>query len=60
MKKYEVNMDVTVSLAIEVEAKNKEQAQQIARDKFNREQQLHLSHYHSVLALEVGEVSEAE
>lgn len=60
MKKYDVNLDITVSLMIEVEAETQEQAERVALDKFDREQQYHLSHCDSILEREVTEVSECE
>lgn len=60
MKKYEVNMAVTVSLTIEVDAENREQAETLAKEKFDREEIFHLSRYDSILEKEVTEVHEAE
>ena len=60
MKKYDVNLDITVSLMSEVEAETQEQAERVALDKFDREQQYHLSHYDSILEREVTEVNECE
>ena len=53
-------MAVTVSLTIEVEAENQEQAERLAIDKFDREEMFHLSHYDSVWEKEVTEVNERE
>lgn len=58
MKQYAVDMDVTVSLTINVDADSEDQARQLAMEKFDREQMFHLSHCDSVLERQVTGVNE--
>lgn len=60
MKKYEVYMDLTISVTVEVEAENKSQAEQLAMDKVDNDNGYWVRKYDSLLEREVTEVHECE
>ena len=58
MKKYEVYMDLTISVTVEVEAENAEQAERLAMDKVDNDNGYYVRKYDSLLEREVTEVHE--
>ena len=60
MKKYEVYMDLTISVTVEVDAENESQAGQLARDKVHNDECYYIRGYDSLLESKVSEVHECE
>lgn len=60
MKKYEVYMDLVISVTVEVEAEDENQARQIAREKVEREEGYYVRQYDSMLSCELTEIHESE
>lgn len=60
MKKYEVYVDLTISVTVEVEAENEDQAGQLARDKVHNDEGYYIRGYDSLLESKVSEVHECE
>ena len=60
MKKYEVYMDLTVSVTVEVEAENESQAEKLAMDKVDNDNGYYVRRFDSLLEREVTEVHECE
>lgn len=60
MKKYEVYMDLTVTVTVDVHAENEEQAKKMAMAGVDANESYFISKYDSLIKREVTEVNECE